>query len=472
MQARSVLPIILLVKLLPLHGQAYQGAGSAAPDRTYKLLREDEDWSFLRDPALRQDFWDPIKYIPLPSLCRECYLTLGGEIRQAWERVGNDNWGQSPFWNTFLLQRYMPHADLHFNKHFRAFVQLKSGIETWRRGGPRPIDEKRLDLEKAFVDIGSGGEENSITLRIGRQELNYGSGRLVSVREGPNVRQSFDGFKLMGKKGSWHIDGWAVRPDLDNFGYFDNAPDHQTAFWGIYGTRTLRHDITLDLYYLGIARKNATYNRGTANELRHSVGSRLSRPIAETEPGWDFDYEGVWQWGSFGADNIRAWTFASETGYRLPNLPLTPRFSLRADISSGDNPATSTLGTFFALFPIGNYFGVLADTGPGPMNFIDAHPRAQIVFPHNVSFATDLVLYWRESVFDGVYNVPGSLIRAAGNSRARFVGYRPGVEVRWQIDRHAYLQADYGIFYAGRFLKETMPGRNVNYISFWAGYKF
>ena len=91
MQARSVLLILLLVKLLPLHGQASQGAGSAAPDRTYKLLREDEDWSFLRDPALRQDFWDPIKYIPLPSLCQECYLTLGGEFRQAWERVGNDN---------------------------------------------------------------------------------------------------------------------------------------------------------------------------------------------------------------------------------------------------------------------------------------------------------------------------------------------------------------------------------------------
>ena len=37
----------------------------------------------------------------------------------------------------------------------------------------------------------------------------------------------------------------------------------------------------MDLYYLGIARKQATYNRGTANELRHSLGARLWRPIAE-----------------------------------------------------------------------------------------------------------------------------------------------------------------------------------------------
>jgi hypothetical protein len=65
--------------------------------------------------------------------------------------------------------------------------------------------------------------------------------------------------------------------------------------------------------------------------------------------------------------------------------------------------------------------------------------------------------------------VPGFLLVPADGSRARFVGYRPGTEVRYQIDRHAYLQADYGIFYAGRFLKETTPGRNINYMEFWFG---
>jgi Alginate export len=89
-----------------------------------------------------------------------------------------------------------------------------------------------------------------------------------------------------------------------------------------------------------------------------------------------------------------------------------------------------------------------------------------------VSISTDAVVQWRESLYDGVYAVPGFLLVAAGNSRARFVGYRPGVEVRWQIDRHAYLQADYGVFFAGEFLKQSAPGRNINYTEFWAGYKF
>ena len=62
-------------------------------------------------------------------------------------------------------------------------------------------------------------------------------------------------------------------------------------------------------------------------------------------------------------------------------------------------------------------------------------------------------------------------VRPATASRVLF-GYQPGVEVCWQIDRRAYLQGDYGIFYAGPFLRQTMPGRNLNYLSFWAGYEF
>ena len=176
--------------------------------------------------------------------------------------------------------------------------------------------------------------------------------------------------------------------------------------------------------------------------------------------------------GTFGSGNIRAWTVASETGYRSPALPLKPRFSAKADISSGDNPSSKTLGTFNPLFPKGNYFGVLATTGPGPINFIDFHPHIETTFPHNVTASVDWIFQWRENVLDGVYSVPGFLIRPAGDSKARFVGNRPGMELRWQVDRHIWCQADYGIFYAGRFLKETQPGRNLNYWALWAGYKF
>jgi len=450
--------------------QSDQTASPPEPVRTYTLLGEDEDWSFLKDPSLRQDPWDRLKYISLGT--DGWYLSIGGGMRQAFEQVGNDNWGKQPYTNTFFLERYVLHTDWHFGKHVRAYVELKSGLESFRKGGPRPIDEKKLDFEEAFVELSAGEGNRGIDLDVGRLELNYGSGRLVSVREGPNVRQSFDGARLKTKYDAWRIDLWAVRPDLDKFGFFDNGPDHRTAFWGVYATRPWRRRVSFDSYYLGLDRKSFTYNRGTATELRHTIGARLWRPQATEERALDFDDEGVWQFGSFGADGIRAWTFASDTGYSFPKVPLKPRISVKADISSGDDPRSHSLGTFSPLFPIGNYFGVLADTGPGPVNFIDVHPRLQTSLPKGVSISTDLVLQWRESLTDGVYAVPGFLLVAADGSRARFVGYRPGVEARWQIDRHAWIQADYGIFFAGDFLKQASPGRNINYMEFWVGYKF
>ena len=439
----------------------------------YQLLREDEDWSFLRDPNLRgEDFWDPIKYIPLRSGRPDWYVTIGGEARYMWEQVGNNNWGQAPYWNTFFNQRYMPYFDLHYGKHVRTFIELKSGLNSYEYPGPRPIDEKKLDFQAGFLEIGTSGDQTAIQVRAGRLELEYGSGRLIDVREGPNVRLSFTGFQVKNKIKSWEVDGIAVRPDVDNFGFFDNVPNHAVSFWGVYATRPLSRKLLLDTYYLGIDQKQVTYERGTAQQTRNSVGGRISRPIATERPGWDFDDEGLFQFGTFGSANIRAFAVSTETGYRIPTVPLQPRLSLKADITSGDNPNTNTLGTFDALFPKGNYFGVIADQGPGPDNFTGVHPKIEMSLPHNVSAFVDCIFWWRESLEDGVYAVNNSLIRAADGSRARYVGTRPGTEIRWQVNRHAWFQADYGIFYAGPFLRQTQPGRNLNYWVLWAGYEF
>ena len=91
--------------------------------------------------------------------------------------------------------------------HFRAFAQLKSGLEDGRTGGPRPSDEDRLDLHQAFGEAMVGAARRQLSLRAGRQEVAFGSSRLVSVREGPNVRRSFDGVRATVAARSWQLDG-------------------------------------------------------------------------------------------------------------------------------------------------------------------------------------------------------------------------------------------------------------------------
>jgi len=59
----------------------------------YKILRFDENYSCLSNSALRTNFFDPIKYIPLRTNDPAWYLTLGGEVRERFEGHYDPNFG-------------------------------------------------------------------------------------------------------------------------------------------------------------------------------------------------------------------------------------------------------------------------------------------------------------------------------------------------------------------------------------------
>jgi hypothetical protein len=439
----------------------------------YQPLRYDEDYRYLRDPQRRSDVWDPLKYLPLNE-AGDWYASLGGELRERYEFSHNPRFGQEPHDahgnNNYLLQRYMLHADLHLGPFVRLFGQLKSGLEHGRIGGPRPADEDRLDLHQAFLDVVAPLQaEDALTLRAGRQEMAFGSQRLVSVREGPNVRQSFDGLRTLLRAEAWRIDAFVTRPVETNRGVFDDNPDPRRTFWGIYAVHPfgLVPQGHIDLYYLGLVRQDARFDQGIADERRHSIGLRL---WGAPEP-WDYNFEFVYQFGRFGDGEIQAWTAASDTGYTLPSLPWRPRLGLKADIASGDrNPASRSLQTFNPLFPKGAYFNE-ADL-IGPANFIDLHPTLDLHVSHGLTVGADWDVFWRESVHDGLYGVAVNLIRSGSSNRARYIGSALSAQVAWAATRHLTLVTTYTHFFPGPFVTETQPGKAVEFVATWISYKF
>jgi hypothetical protein len=435
----------------------------------YKYLRYDEDYGYLRDSSQRTDFIDAVKYIPLNQE-GDWYLTLGGEARERYEYFHNNNWGAGPQDdNGFFLQRYMIYADAHFTDHFRIFTQFESGLEDGRNGGPSPTDEDQFDLLDCFVDGKLTWDDNdSFTLRLGREEMFFGSGRLVSAREPPNVRQEFDGVRGIFRLGDWRVDAFAVKPVETNPGIFDDRPNFKQKFWGVYGVTPVSFlpGGHVDLYYLGLERQNAGFNQGSARELRHSVGAR----IWGEKQGWDYNLEMVYQFGTFGDGNISAWTAASDTGYSFRDAPLKPRLALKTDIASGDrNPNDPNLETFNGLFPKGEYYTAALI---GLTNVIDLHPYIELKLTNRVSFTVDWDFFWRESTRDGIYGPGVNLVRATGTSRAREIGNQVQVLVQWQIQRHLTFTAGYLHFFAGDFLKETQPGKDVDHVSTWLTFKF
>ncbi|MET0243303.1 MAG: alginate export family protein [Flavitalea sp.] len=203
--------------------------------QNFKLMRFDEDYSFLKDSS--KTFYNRIKFLPLNAKASN-YLSFGGSVRQELDRAQNEDWGAfKAGTDVFLLQRYNVHADLHLGTRLRFFGQFRSGLEFGRLNGPRPIDEDKLNVQNLFVDITPyRRQDRSLTLRLGRQEIQYGSGRLLDVRDGPNLRQYFDGFRIAFASPGFHIDGFALANGGIKTGVFDN-PLHQNAkLWGIYTT--------------------------------------------------------------------------------------------------------------------------------------------------------------------------------------------------------------------------------------------
>jgi hypothetical protein len=67
----------------PRSGQAQEQQGPQ-----YEAIRADEDWSVLRNPALRDDTWDRLKSVELPR--PEWFLMVAGEARARYEVL--DGW--------------------------------------------------------------------------------------------------------------------------------------------------------------------------------------------------------------------------------------------------------------------------------------------------------------------------------------------------------------------------------------------
>jgi hypothetical protein len=94
-------------------------SGYVSPPK-YTISRYDEDYSFLANPANRTEALDSIKYIPLFGRESDYFLTLGGEVREQYEYILNDNFGvgaknSDGYW----LQRLMLHSDWHFGPFVR-----------------------------------------------------------------------------------------------------------------------------------------------------------------------------------------------------------------------------------------------------------------------------------------------------------------------------------------------------------------
>ena len=431
---KSLVVAGLLAGAVAVPASAQQREAWQAP--TLSITRYDEDWSDLADAQKRNDHWTgPLKHIPLGS---DSWMTTGIELRARSESYRNNLWGgtDAPD-DSYLWLRALPYADLHIGG-VRAFVQPILAYALGVSPAAGPIDQTRMDLLQGFGEVDLG----PVAVRAGRQMLSLGTERLVGTHYGPNVPLAFDGARADFSIGRSKLSLLAVRPVQPGPDSFDDASSKTKALWGAYAALP-----ELDIYYLGYLRSHGV--RGD----------------------WHWNVEGVAQFGHFEGQRIAAWTLGTEIGRTFAALPFAPDATLRLNIVSGDGQVgDGRIGTFNALFPKGKYFGELSPVGPA--NIINLNPRISGTPGGGVSSSFGVNAYWRFSTADGIYDIPGNLIRGAGVSKARFVGTETEATIAWQATPEWELSTSLSAFAPGAFIRSTGPTKTTIMLGLESNFRF
>jgi len=423
------------LRLAAAHAQdANADEDSSTPTRPAILFnRWQEDWSVLADPSVPREPLDELKYISLSSTDPKMYLSLGADFRDRFESNDAPGFGTSGSQaENYVISRNEIHADLRLGADIQIFTQLQSDWAPWKKV-LTPVDADRLGVEQGFIAITRSIAKGTLKVRIGRQQIAFDIQRFVSVRDGPNVRQSYDAVWVDYERGPWRVTGFYSQPVQNrDASVFDDYSSHHLTFGGAKLERQLPANSKLSVYYAHFTQDSVTFPSVSGNESRDILDAHYAGAVGNV----DWDLEGMRQTGTLGPDEVRAWALGSLGGYTLAHVLWTPRLGLQVDAASGNgNPNNHVLGTFNPLFPNGYYVTLSGYTGY--VNFVHVKPSLTLHPASGVQLMFAIAGQWRQTTSDAVYTQPDIPVAGTVGASGRYTGTYGQFRLDWTISRAA-----------------------------------
>lgn len=460
MHRTAVLSSVIVV-VLGSWGWAYTPTGvpttqPAEPDLSgpqYFNLRYNEDYRYLDDhpEAYEADPFLRLKNIHLGESLR---FDLGGEIRARFENRSNQTFGLNPRTsNTQQNYRYLLHGNLRYDDVLRLFAQgIFAHVED--QDGPfQPTQENHGDIHQLFVDfmLPPGGP---LTLRLGRQEMEYGNSRIVGPLEWVSTRRRFDAVKLLYESTYFDVDFFYAKPVTVERTQLDHW-NHDYDLYGLYSTYKGIPNHGVDVYLFAVDRTQDTTNPNgnTGNQSIYTMGARFWGRAA----GFDYDTELSGQWGRWAGDTVQAWSWDLDGGYTF-NVPMSPRLGGGVALATGDeDPRDHQVQTYTQLFPYNQVcIGILDLIGRQNLN------RAYISLdfwpvPDKLLLASYFHTYMLNEDTDYYYNVGGApILRDPHGHKGTKLGHELDLWLEWRIDRHSLLVFGYSYFWNGSYIHRNI----------------
>jgi alginate export protein len=437
------------------------------------------DFRYLDNPNNTESFlFDELKRIHLGD---DWLFSTGGEFRDRYSSLDNaylyNKKPQAGDNEDFNLIRTRLYGDLSYLDVFRLYGEFISADSS-----PQTIPHLSSDVDKADIlnlfmevkvlPIG----DDALYVRGGRQELLFGSQRLISPSDWSNELRTFQGVRVLYHTDKIEEDAWWVQPVIVNSGKLDSVDDRQ-CFVGDYFKYRLNKDISLDAYYLYLDNDNQTASGRKGVLGGYDVNTLGSRFVGQAgdRSQYLFDFEGAVQFGDWSNQTTEADMYVAGVGYWFKDLPAIPTFWVYYDHASGTQDPTNGTEhrTFNQLFPSGHSYYNAEDLF-GRQNINDFHLEAGI-FPLDwLRFTAAYHVLSLDQAKDALYNSSGSVVRQDTTGKSGTdIGNALSGTVQFHLDNHQLVNITYAHLFSGTFIKETAvtPAAAKDQDSVWATYQ-
>lgn len=426
----------------------------------------DADWRYLESvPFNDRSTVEKFKRIHL----NDCWmLSLGGEF---WARYHDENNSRLlNVDNDFTLAHVRQYADLWYSDSLRIYGEFIWADIYGEELPPAPPDIDRGDILDLFVDVKLGEiGGKSVYVRGGRQELLYGSQRLLTPLPWANRRHTFDGLKIFRHGEKWDLDAFLTKYVPPRANEFDSSDDNLT-FGGVWATNKPKKGEFRDFYYLMYDNDRTIVTNGVerAPFQAHTLGSRW----AGDQDGFLWDFEGALQFGEHGNNDLFAGMATAGVGRRFDTW-LSPTFWMYYDYASGDDDLTDgNAHTFNPLFPFGHYYMGWMDL-VSRQNIHDVNAHLYLYPTHWMTVWMQYHHFWLAESRDALYNAGGVPYRidptgAAGTN----VGDELDLVINFHLNSYSDILLSYNKLFGGGFLEATSgPNRAVDADSLYLIYQ-
>ncbi len=429
----------------------------------------DADWRYLDKPDNKEH--DPFDFLKRIRLGEDFLFTTGGDVRLRY--ASEDSGRLTGTYNSYTLLRTRVYGDLLYQDRARLYAEFIDAHSFNEDLAPLVIDENRHDFLNLFVDLKLCEVHNSpVLFRTGRQELLYGSQRLISPLDWANTRRTFQGLKLFRRGEKLDVDLFCVQPVVADPSNFDSV-DNDQVFSGLWTTYRPGKGRAIDAYYLNLDQTRAgpvVQGLAPGPFNVHTVGGRF---VGDAN-NWLWDVEGAVQFGERGDQSILANAATAGVGYHFKDCPGSPQAWLYYDCASGDdNPgAGNTYNTFNQLFPFGHYYFGYVDA-VGRQNIHDVNGQFTVYPTKWITAFVQFHVFRLDSPTDALYNAAGAPTRRDASGQAGTeVGEELDFVLNFHLSKHTDVYLSYSHLYAGDFLRRTGNPRSPDYFFLQYSYRW